>query len=116
MSTPKKSIMDKLKDVEKKSQQDAGFATTFSDLAVAAIIGGVTSQAWKDYMEKIVGPHAPKQLARLTLQDSASGDPYVRRSAIYIVSNSVCGPGTTNPTGMRVNATIDAGLPLEPSE
>ncbi|HYP26425.1 MAG TPA: hypothetical protein VE262_06895 [Blastocatellia bacterium] len=106
-----KTIKQKLVDIEAK-HTNLIFANALADLAVKAVVEGSTSDAWREYMIQIVGTDAPRQLARLTLQDEQKDEPYVRTNVAYIVSNAICGAGTTLPTSGRVT-NIDEGVPPE---
>jgi hypothetical protein len=65
-------------------------------------------------MIEVVGPNAPKQLLRLTLADDVKDQDWVRKNCAYIVSNAVCGTGTTTKTLDKVDGSINSGLPDEP--
>lgn len=84
-------------------------------LAVAAINGGVRSAAWKTYMLQFVEKDGygmaldPAQLERLLATDGTLGDPALDRNRAYLVSNAVCGPGSTNGFDMTVNS-VDQGV------
>jgi hypothetical protein len=61
------------------------------DLAIAAIIGGIRSQAWKTYMQQFVSNDDPDQLALLTTND---GNQNLNIARAYLVANAICGEGT----------------------
>lgn len=77
--------------------------------AIAAILGGLGSEAWTTYMKNFAD--TPEQLARLTAQDSAGNDPYVRKSLAYLVSDAVCGLDTISRLKDRLeDGLLDQGL------
>jgi len=102
-----KKILQKLDEVAQQAGANPAFARMLSGMAIDAILSGVSSPQWTAYMQVIVGADSPKQLARLTFKDSHHDDPWLKRSNVYIVSNAVCGTGTTTHTGDRVDPLID---------
>lgn len=87
-----------------------------AQLAVAAIIGGIKSPAWRSYMMQFIEqntpgvPVEPAQLERLMAQDGTMGDVVLDRRRAYLVANAVCGSETSLTTTFTVN-TIDDTLP-----
>jgi hypothetical protein len=91
------------------------------DAAEAAIIGGITSDAWKSYMSLFAD--SADQLKRLTtneLDATADDKIYLPRLRAYIVANGVCAPGTEAATmknfaGIPVDIDADkpGGVPLD---
>lgn len=85
-------------------------------LAVAAIIGGIKSPAWRSYMMQFIEqntpgvPVEPAQLERLMATDGTMGDVALDRRRAYLVANAVCGSETILTTTFTVN-TIDDTLP-----
>jgi hypothetical protein len=87
-----------------------------AQLAVAAIIGGVRSPAWRSYMMQFIEqntpgvPVEPAQLERLLATDGTMGDVVLDRRRAYLVANAVCGSETILTTTFTVD-TIDDTLP-----
>jgi len=110
MSAQPRTITQKLADLPNKVAADRnGFGQQLSDAAVAAVFNGLHSPEWETYMKIIVGPSAPKQLARLKLDpaDPLTNNPDVKKSAAYIVANAICAPTTTGQTGNGTKTAID---------
>ena len=113
-----KTIIQKLHDISDSVMNDPTKTKgkVISDLAIAAILSGIGSTAWEDYMKFIVGVDAlgkidsPAQLARLTFKDDKKDQEWIRRSNVYIVSNAVCGTETGARTFLKVDLQIDEGL------
>src|SRR4029434_9801946 len=69
-------------------------------LAVAAIIGGIKSPAWRAYMMQFIDqnipgvPVEPAQLERLLATDGTMGDVVLDRRRAYMVANAVLGADT----------------------
>jgi hypothetical protein len=77
-------------------------------LAINAIHGGVTSTAWKTYMERFVDKGDPpalqqKQLMRLLATDGTINDDGFRKRRAYMISNATCG----EPTGPNFDDRIE---------
>jgi hypothetical protein len=77
-------------------------------LAAEALMRGRLSLKWREYMMQFVEkdpnnpnePLNPDQLARLLAADNTLGDPLMDRRRAYILSNGICGGGSTGaPTG-----------------
>lgn len=90
--------------------------TKVGDAAEAAMVGGMTSDAWKAYMSLFA--ESADQLKRLTTTelDGEGTDEarYLPRVRAYIVANGICAPGTDAATVknlMGINANIDADKP-----
>ena len=85
-------------------------------LAVAAIIGGIRSHAWRSYMMQFIEqnipgqPVEPAQLERLLGTDGTLGHVTLDRRRAYLVANAVCGSETELTTTFTVD-TIDDTLP-----
>jgi len=79
-------------------------------LGVAALLGGMQSPAWRDYITHL-GEFSPAQLARLLAQDNTAGDVETDKKRVYVVANGMCGINSPNTQTLafRVNS-IDAGL------
>jgi hypothetical protein len=106
-------ITTKLDQLEVKTQNPI-YARQLAAKAIEAICQGPGSDGWREYILEIVGPNAPSQLARLSLADDASDQDWVRKNCAYIVSNAICGTGTTTRTRNNVDNSINTGLPDEP--
>lgn len=85
-------------------------------LAVAAIIGGIRSPAWRSYMMQFIEqntpgvPVEPAQLERLLGTDGTLGDVVLDRRRAYLIANAICGSETIFTTTFGV-ITIDDTLP-----
>lgn len=75
--------------------------------AVAAITGGIESDAWKTYMR--VFADNPAQFERLTVP-KADDQNWLRESRAYMVANATCGGITTTQTQQFVDENIDANI------
>jgi hypothetical protein len=103
------TILQKIDEViaTEKTDQTGQISSKLQDEAVAAILGGIKSDAWKTYMKNFAD--TPEQLARLTAEDPkdpATNDPYIRKALAYLVSNAVCGLDTVT----RLRDRLDDGL------
>jgi len=79
-------------------------------LGVAALLGGMQSQAWRDYIAHL-GAFSPAQLARLRAEDNTATDAEMDKKRVYMIANGMCGINSPNTQTLafRVNS-IDAGL------
>ena len=88
-------------------------------LAVAAMEQGITSTAWRKYMEQFAsdttGAVDADQLARLTATDGTASDDVLARKRGYIVGNAMCGM-TTNDTMDYAVESIDHNVKGEACE
>jgi hypothetical protein len=83
---------------------DSPTADRLQQRAQAAIIAGQGQPAagqpspqWVTYMgEFVVPPNNPEQLGRLTATDGTHADPDRQKERAYLVSNGMCGAGTTD--------------------
>src|SRR5215212_1380017 len=73
--------------VKDKETGDGELGQTLGEFAVAAIMGGIKSEAWKTYMS-IYADNAD-QLKLLTEVGNPEDD-YLSQTRAYIVSNAVC--------------------------
>src|SRR5438105_13731965 len=105
-----------------KSDDGAAEGGRNAALAIAAINGGIRSEAWRSYMMQFVEqnppgqPVDPGQLERLLGTDGTLGVPDLDRSRAYLVSNAVCGPSTefTNTVGvLGIDATLSNPGPAQ---
>jgi hypothetical protein len=76
--------------------------------AIAATLGGIKSEAWKNYMSILASNE--DQLKRLTGNDDLFNESYVRESSAYLVSNSTCGGLTPQRLPQFVDPRIDDDL------
>ncbi len=99
-------------DPAKGIKPDHGPSKRTGELARAAVIGGVMSFAWKEYMEHL-GLLDSDQLKRLLATDGTLGDPGLDYRRAYLVANGVCGMPSpdTNNLPLRVE-TIDDAPPV----
>jgi hypothetical protein len=73
-------------------------------LAIAALEGGIGSDAWKNYMSLFADNEI--QLSRLRGADGNNAD-YLKQFRAYIVTNAMCDASTDTKTGLRVDERID---------
>jgi hypothetical protein len=100
-------IENKIAEVEADSTGRVG--DKLQDEAVAAIIGGITSNAWKTYMQNFAD--SSQQLLRLTAEDATKDDPYMQKALAYLVSNAACGATTVTRLKDRLeDGLLDQGL------
>jgi hypothetical protein len=101
------TIFEKVLEKKKEIKANPAKARENRDLAVPAIHAGISSEAWKKYMQQYAG--TPKQLERLMATDGTLGDKDMDRRRAYLVSNAVCGSTTVDRFEFGVE-TIDEGL------
>lgn len=83
------------------------FGERVKNAGIAAVMGGISSQQWRDYMA-LFADNAD-QLRLLTTPDET--DPsYMAQSRAYIVTNSICGTITGTRTHLNVERAIDDNL------
>lgn len=81
------------------------------DLARAAILAGVASTDWRNYMEHF-GALSTEQLKRLLAQDGTLGVPLQDQKRAYLIANGMCGAASPNTENLDFKVdTIDNGLP-----
>ncbi|HKU75580.1 MAG TPA: hypothetical protein VJR02_16840 [Pyrinomonadaceae bacterium] len=73
-------------------------------LAIAALEGGINSDAWTNFMSLFADNEV--QLSRLRGKDGNNSD-YLKQFRAYIVSNAMCDASTDTKTGARVDERID---------
>jgi len=111
-----KTIFDLADEKRLRITKDKSEAGQNVQLAVAAIIGGIKSPAWRSYMMQFIDqnvpgvPVEPAQLERLLAQDGTLGDVVLDRRRAYLVANAVCGSETVFTTTFTIE-TIDDTLP-----
>jgi hypothetical protein len=112
----KKTIIQKLKD--KKAEVEADLSGALDrDLkwkAVAAILGGVGSDDWEEFMKAMIGEDSPEQLQRMMLKDQAKDDPDVRFNVAYVVSNTACTIVSRLRFAEDIDPVIDEGIVITP--
>lgn len=105
------SIMDNLRKAHAAVAIDNAvgsgkLGTDIGKLAVEAITGGITSNAWKTYMS-LFADNA-EQFARLTVDPPPAGEKdYLPQLRAYIVSNAVCAADTGTFVADRVDDKIE---------
>jgi len=104
-------ILDRVRARRDEISNNAVKAKETGDLAVAAIMGGVRSVAWRTYMAHFGGLDTD-QLKRLNAEDDTEGDETQDQKRAYMLANAVCGMASpmTRNLDLQVN-TIDEGLP-----
>jgi hypothetical protein len=111
-----KTIFELANEKKEKVTADRAEAGQNVQLAVAAIIGGIKSPAWRSYMMQFIDqnvpgvPVEPAQLERLLATDGTMGDVMLDRRRAYMVANAVCGAETFFTTTFTIE-TIDDTLP-----
>jgi hypothetical protein len=79
---------------------------------MAALFGGIKSDAWKSYMA--VFADNPDQLTRLT-EEVDGEEPYLKQMRAYVVTSAVCDPGTNLNIAGKVDFKIDGtNSPMNP--
>lgn len=91
--------------------KQGNFARLLSSAAVSALLKGINSTEWNKYMS-LFADNA-EQLRLLTVEDEDEPS-WFRESRAYIVSNGVCGAGTTGHTKLNVLPEFGEGLPDDP--
>jgi hypothetical protein len=105
-----------LENIKKKiAEQEADSTGRVTDKlqeeSLAAILAGLGSEAWTTYMKNFADADRPDQLARLTAQDSARNDPYMRKAIAYLVANASCGMATITKLAQQLeDGFLDKGL------
>ena len=111
-----KTIMEMANQKRAVISKNSSAAGQNVQLAVAAIIGGIRSPAWRSYMMQFIEqntpgvPVEPAQLERLLGTDGTLGDVVLDRRRAYLIANAVCGSETSLTTTFTVG-TIDDTLP-----
>jgi len=110
-------IINLVRDKKKQINERPAEALANQKLAIAAVTGGVGSEAWKTYMRQFVSNNDPEQLRRLCAEDDTADVQAMIDNRAYLVSNGVCGEGTRQRFDENVR-TIDEGLAsdCEPTE
>jgi hypothetical protein len=91
--------------VKDKETRESKLAQALSALAVKAIMGGLGSPDWREYMSIFADNEA--QLSVLCeVQPDEPEDSYLPQSRAYIVSNAVCSAGTNTATTNNVDRAI----------
>lgn len=77
--------------------------------AVNAILNGIHSDEWKQYMQYFA--QTPAELNRLTFNDTASeSDPDVRQNIVYMVAYATCTTITLAQMRAAVDDVVEANL------
>jgi hypothetical protein len=109
---PMPKIIDHVLSRKKEINEDAQEARANQQLAELAVIGGITSNAWRVYMRQFCDKDAngvvnDVQLRRLTALDN--GNQNFNRNRAYLVANGMCGDFTKAHFEENVQS-IDDGL------
>ncbi len=107
------SIAKNIKQKIEEQQNDTSGRVTseLREQSLAAILGGIESDAWEIYMKNFVDADNPKQLARLMGEDETAGDPYMRKEIAYLVANASCGSITRTKLDQGLTeGLLDEGL------
>ena len=100
-------IIDRVIEKREKIKNDAQAASENQKKSVAAIIGGIKSKPWKDYMSQFVDPADPSQLMRLLGTDGTADNPKFDLKRAYLVANGTCGEPTTKNLAFNVDGIDD---------
>jgi len=94
------NIGQKIHEVVSRILADAEFAAMIKRAAVAAIAGGASSQAWKDYFEQFAS--TPGELANLGVDDASgctcNSNTYMTLSSLVTPVPTCCATTTTTTT------------------
>jgi hypothetical protein len=104
------TIVERLKQTDaamKVVANKAQLGLRLKQAAIAALMGGIESDAWKSYMSLFANNQ--EQLNRLTVK-AEDEDWTVTESRAYIVANAICGADSTTQTSLKVQGVIDADL------
>lgn len=112
MAPRKTKIINLVHAKKKKIKESPTEARANQKLAIAAVTGGVGSEAWKTYMRQFVSNNDPEQLRRLFAEDNTAEDQALIDNRAYLVANGVCGEGTKDLFDQNVR-TIDRTLPID---
>ena len=99
-----KAIHDEWQDFQAGRITDTPVGKEVQNLAVLAILGGNGSQAWIDYMTLF--KETTQELDRLIPRDGSTTDEKQKVRA-YLVSNGMCGMGTTDQLLNQVDNKLD---------
>ncbi|MGB8510756.1 MAG: hypothetical protein WCD76_20460 [Pyrinomonadaceae bacterium] len=108
MPEEKKTIKDRVLEIQAEVKKDPGKGDELRKQAILAMYKGMESDAWKEYMGNFAT--TPEQLTRLT---TLTGDhlPYVRQARCYLIANAMCLPGTDNGMLDGIDEVLDKTLP-----
>jgi hypothetical protein len=104
------SILNNLKKMhaavvtQRLTSDESALGVALNIAAVAAVTGGINSDAWKSYMA--IFADNSEQLERLTVQKPNEAL-YLPQLRAYMVSNAICDVSTNAFTNNRVNERID---------
>lgn len=112
MANRKTKIINLVRDKKEQIKKNPDEAAANQRLAIAAVTGGVGSEAWKTYMRQFVSNNDPEQLRRLFAEDNTAEDQALIDNRAYLVANGVCGEGTKDLFDQNVK-TIDRTLPID---
>jgi hypothetical protein len=104
ISKKAKAIHDEFQEFQAGRIPDTPIGTKVQELSCLAILGGNKSQAWIDYMTLF--KETAQELDRLIPRDGSTTDPREKARA-YLVSNGMCGMGTTDTLANTVDKTLD---------
>jgi hypothetical protein len=112
------SILDNLKRTEVavyvSNFKKGDLGRKIGDAAVAAIMNGLKSKEWQQYMALFCD--TPAELERLTVPKDGEDD-YLPQMRAYIVANAVCagetGTRTSNKVDSRIEPIPDADVTAE---
>jgi hypothetical protein len=102
------SIEENITAVQERIDRDSSFGDDLRAQAIAAIYGGLTSDAWKRYMSNFA--RTPEELARLTSREGDGCHPYIPQARCYLVANATCLPGTNRDMLGGIEGFLDKTL------
>jgi hypothetical protein len=86
------SIEENIRAEQERIAADPSHGDELRAQAIAAIYGGLGSDAWNKYMDNF--GKTPAELARLKSRAGDECHPYIPQARCYLVANAMCLPGT----------------------
>jgi hypothetical protein len=99
------TIIEIVRARKEEFKADPAKADASGLLAAKAVLGGIQSPEWEDYMRQFA--ETTEQLMRLKGTDGTMDHPELSIRRAYLAGNGVCGGGTPKSLDFRVD-TIDA--------
>ncbi|HEY6189186.1 MAG TPA: hypothetical protein VIW80_16155 [Pyrinomonadaceae bacterium] len=94
-----KRIIDMVREKRDRIEADPVEAGQNAELAVGAIMFGITSNQWETYMSQFVEdsttPLGKQQLSRLLATDGTFNNQDLNLRRAYMIANAVCGGAST---------------------
>ncbi|MDT4894956.1 MAG: hypothetical protein QOH25_33 [Acidobacteriota bacterium] len=116
-------VREKMERMQKPTDEGRKEANDNAILAIAAVLGGIKSEAWRTYMLQFVDKDAagteidPRQLRRLLATDDTVDNFEQDVHRVYLVSNGPCGANSPDGRGFDLFVeSIDEGLDDDPCD